>query len=144
MKDLTFSVAWNADLKLYKQMSPNNFQTHIRQVPQREHCEDPIWFSVDLPYLTSQLEGRINSEVKNFISARKSLFNLLMLSLKLISRLILTMACEGFDPGLKFVSSYLFRPPLLAAIRLFLALFTFATLLFLLIWEAVVTHESSS
>jgi len=54
------------------------------------------------------------------------------------------MASQSVDPEFKLVSSYLISPALLAAIRLLFAFFTFVTLLFLLIWEGVVTHQADS
>ncbi|KAF9524573.1 hypothetical protein CPB83DRAFT_861156 [Crepidotus variabilis] len=50
----------------------------------------------------------------------------------------------GFDPDLKLVSSHILRPILLAIIRLLIAFFILATLIYLLVWEAVVLHEANS
>lgn len=54
------------------------------------------------------------------------------------------MSSQGFDPSLKLVTSYVFTPVSLATLRLLFALFTFVTLLFILIWESVVTLDASS
>jgi len=49
-----------------------------------------------------------------------------------------------FDPQHKLVTSPAFSPVVLALIRLSLAFYTLFTALFILIWEAVVTHQARS
>ncbi|KAJ3534267.1 hypothetical protein NMY22_g7000 [Coprinellus aureogranulatus] len=49
-----------------------------------------------------------------------------------------------FDPDHSLVTSYAFRPIVLAGLRLLFALFTLATLLTTLIWQAVRTHSAES
>lgn len=54
------------------------------------------------------------------------------------------MAKEDFDTDFKLVSSYLFRPLLLAVLRLLIGLFTLVTLIFSLIWGSVKMHDAKS
>jgi len=49
-----------------------------------------------------------------------------------------------FDPALKFVTSPVFDPFVLALVRIVFAVYTFVTLLFLLIWEGVVVHDAQT
>jgi len=51
---------------------------------------------------------------------------------------------ESFDPALKFVTSPIVQPLVLAAIRLTFASYTLVTLLFILIRESVVTHDAKT
>jgi len=51
---------------------------------------------------------------------------------------------DEFDSEFKLVSSYLFGPLLLAVLRLLIAVFTFVTLIFSLVWGSVRTHDAKS